>query len=93
MKVLKNVAKHVDLINCCIIGIMFVIFYNDMLTYAIWCFMAIYVWVGWIPLIYGIVRVVNFRKSAKDAVLSIINILSIPGYGLILLINYASQST
>ena len=86
MKALKTAIKHVDLINCCIIWAIFFVLYNNMLTNAIWVFGRVYVWFGVIPLAYGIFRFSKFGKSPKEAVLSIVNAITLPAYCLIVLV-------
>ena len=86
MKALKIAIRHVDLINCCMIWVIFIVLYNNMLTNAIWVLGRVYVWFGVIPLTYGIFRFSKFRKSPKEAVLSIVNALTLPAYCLIVLV-------
>ena len=86
MKALKIAIRHVDLINCCIIWVMFIIILKNALAFNLLIFSRVYVWFGVIPLAYGIFRFSKFRKSPKEAVLSIVNALTLPAYCLIVLV-------
>lgn len=85
MAMFKKILGHVDLLNCCLIWAIFIfVLSSNTLPYALWIFVRTYVWIAWIPLAYGVLRVFNFRKNTENGVLFIMSMLTIPIYGLMI---------
>jgi len=91
MSLLKSLLKHIDLLNCCLLWVIFILTFYRTPTFELLAFSRIYLAFGLVPLIYGLLRVRHFRKGTKNAVLSIVNIISLPVYGIIVLICIATQ--
>jgi len=86
LNILKLLLKHIDLINCIIIWIILVTLMLNLHTLG--TFTAFYVWVGWIPFIFGFMRLRYFRKSVMEAILFILNVISLPVYLFLIFASY-----